>query len=96
MLGRQAEIYAGRAGSGTVLLTVYDAEDRTNNDTIMWSFTVTAKQQATPPVLELSRGSVDLGSSPDMYLEISNPGTASAPRPASGPAGRRSAPGVRC
>lgn len=33
-----------------------------------------------------ARGSVDLGSSPDMYLEISNPGTASAPRPAAGPA----------
>ncbi len=60
-LRMQAEIYAGRSGSGTILLTVYDAEDPTNNDTVMWEFTVTSKKQASPPEVQLSRGTIDIG-----------------------------------
>ena len=55
-----AEVYAGKAGSGTVYLTVYDAEDPSNNDMVTWEFTVTGKQ-AEAPTVEMSRGSVDIG-----------------------------------
>ena len=55
-----ATIHAGRAGSGTVILTVYDAEDYSNNDTVTWYFDVIGKQ-ADPPQLEMDRGSIDLG-----------------------------------
>lgn len=54
------EVYAGRAGSGMVILTVYDAEDSSNNDTVAWYFEVDGKQ-TEPLSLEMDRGSVDLG-----------------------------------
>ncbi len=69
-LRNNAEIYAGKAGSGTVILTVYDAEDSNNNATVKWDFTVTAKKQAKAPVVEMNRGSVDLGAGSSGSLRI--------------------------
>ena len=70
-LNNQALIYAGRAGTGTVLLTVYDAVDPSNNATVTWSFTVTEKPQLTPPEIGLSRGSIDLGAGATAQLSAS-------------------------
>lgn len=68
-----ATIFAGRAGSGTVLLTVFDAADRTNNATVRWTFTVN-DQQATAPTLEMNRGAVDLGSGASATLMLNAAG----------------------
>ncbi len=67
----QAEIYAGKSGSGTVFLTVYDAEDPTNNSTAMWDVTVTSKKQAKPPEIQLNHGSIDLGVGGSGSLKLS-------------------------
>ena len=64
-----ATVRAGRAGSGGVMLTVYDAEDLSNNDTVMWSITVT-EAIATAPEIELSRGAVDLGAGGSGSLQV--------------------------
>ena len=70
-LRSQAEIYAGKGGDGTVLLTVYDAADPNNNDTVMWDVTVTGKKQNNPPEIQLSRGSIDLGVGGSGSLKLS-------------------------
>lgn len=68
-----ATVLASRAGSGGVLLTVYDAEDRSNNDTVAWDFTVADKPQILPPEVEMNRGSIDLGAggTASLMLEVS-------------------------
>lgn len=70
-LRMQAEIYAGRSGSGTVLLTVYDAEDPSNNDTVVWEFTVSSQKQTTAPEVQLSRGSMEIGLGGSASLQAS-------------------------
>ena len=60
-LRNNAEIYAGKAGSGTVLLTVYDAEDINNNAIAKWDVTVTSKKPAKAPEIVLDRSSLTLG-----------------------------------
>ncbi|MBQ7566114.1 MAG: S-layer homology domain-containing protein [Oscillospiraceae bacterium] len=66
----RAEALAGRPGSGTVILTVFDAQDKTNNATTRWSFTVNDKQQITAPTLQMNRGSVDLGAGSSGTLSL--------------------------
>ena len=56
-----ASVHAGKSGTGTVLLTVYDAEDYNNNDTVSWEFKVSSGKKTKAPEVRLSRGSVDLG-----------------------------------
>ena len=64
-----AAVRAGRAGSGGVTLTVYDAEDLSNNDSVTWNITVT-EAKATAPEIELSRGAVDLGAGGSGSLQV--------------------------
>ncbi len=69
-VANSADIYAGNAGTGTVFLTVYDELDYSNNATVQWNFTVEAKQQATAPTVELSRGTIDLGAGSTASLSL--------------------------
>ena len=64
-----ATLRAGRAGSGGVTLTVYDAEDLSNNDSVTWNITVT-EAKATAPEIELSRGTVDIGAGGSAALQV--------------------------
>ena len=67
-----AEVYAGRAGSGSVILTVFDAADHNNNASTTWSFTVTEKTPAAPEVsLDKSTLSLDAGASGALTLTAS-------------------------
>lgn len=66
-----ASVYAGRAGTGVVSLTVYDAEDHSNNATVQWNFTVEAVQQAEPPAVALSRSGMELGAGNSATLTLS-------------------------
>ena len=65
-----AEVYAGKAGTGWVTLTVYDAEDTSNNDSVTWTFNVTDKPAATPPEVEMNRGSIDMGAGSEASLML--------------------------
>ena len=69
-LRQNAEIYAGSGGSGTVILTVYDAEDYSNNDTAFWDVSVKSSKLVTPPTVFLSRGSVDIGAGGTASLSL--------------------------
>ena len=71
--GNAAEIYAGRAGSGTVILTVFDTADRTNNASTQWTVAV-ADKPVVAPELTISRGTVDLGTGAGGTLQLSATG----------------------
>ncbi len=68
-----AKVLAGRAGTGTVILTVTDQENPSNYDMVSWDFTVTEKPQVTPPEIQMNRGGVDLGAgaSASLMIEVS-------------------------
>ena len=65
-----AKVFAGRAGTGTVILTVTDMEDPSNYGLVSWDFTVTDKPQVTPPEIEMNRGTIDLGAGASASLMI--------------------------
>ena len=74
-LRNNATVSAGRTGTGEVILTVYDLEDLTNNDTVVWKFTVTGGQQQTePPEIQINHGTIDLGAGASGSLMVAATG----------------------
>ena len=66
-----AEVYAVGPGTGTVILTVYDSDDYSNNGTTTWKITVKeSEKKQEPPSLEMNRGSVDIGAGGSAQLRV--------------------------
>lgn len=65
-----AEVYAGRGGSGTVTLFVSDAEDPSNCAIAEWFITVEEQPEIDPPEIRLSRGSIDIGTGGTASLKL--------------------------
>lgn len=68
-----ATIHAGQAGTGWVILTVYDAENHSNNDSTRWDFTVKDLPKVEHPTVTLDRGSIDIaaGQTGTLNMEVS-------------------------
>ena len=66
---QNATVYGGQEGTGRVYLTVYDAEDPSNNATVYWDFTVTAAYSA--PKARLDKASLKLKAGETATLTMS-------------------------